>query len=579
MSLPGEMTGRANLVLARTLAEEWAHCGVRDAVICPGSRSTPLALALAQQEGIDVHVQLDERSGAFFALGLAKSAGRPAVAVCTSGTAAANFHPAVLESGQARVPLILCTADRPRELRETGAGQTVDQVKLYGSAVRWFFEADPPADAEGEAGLWSWLASRSFAESVRSPAGPVHLNLAFREPLVPEDLEGVAVDPERPRRSIGRQPRLVPDDSMVDSLAEQVRASPRGVVVAGWGADVSPATVTRFARLAGWPVLADPLSGLRCGRCAISTYDALVRIEAFRKSYSPDMVLQLGGPLTSRRASEWLAGSPSVLVDPHRAWRDPHRAARHVLDVEPEPLLSMLADRTRMTGGEPWLDRWLDAESVARGALDAHLDASDDPFEGRVARDVMSALPDGSSLVVASSMPVRDLESFAAPRSGVRVLANRGANGIDGFVSTVLGVAAGSHGAPTVALLGDLCLLHDSNGLLGARGRGVDAVYVVVDNDGGGIFSFLPQVRLSDHFEELFGTPHRLDLERLAELNEVPFADVHSAAELAPALVEAIARWGVRMVRVRTDRSTNVSRHEAAFDAVEDRVRSTASIL
>jgi 2-succinyl-5-enolpyruvyl-6-hydroxy-3-cyclohexene-1-carboxylate synthase len=551
--------------------DEWARAGITDAALAPGSRSAPLALALAGDDRIRLHVHVDERSAAFFALGTTKASGRPAVVLCTSGTAAAHFHAAVLEAHHSRVPLIVCTADRPPELRDVGAGQTIDQTKLYGDAVRWFFDPGVPEDRPGVGSVWRSVAARAVAESLGPPGGPVHLNLPFREPLTPTGARLV----DAPGRPDGRPwtevtaARRLPDDATVERVADAVRAAPRGLLVAGWGTGVTPETAARFAGAAGWPLLADPISGIRSGDHAVSTYDALLRAPVFAERHRPDLVVRVGAPPTSKvtNATVLAPDVPQVLVDPDRAWLDPGRAAAEVLAVDDDALLSAVADRLCRSTPSEWLDTWLAAERAARRVLDEMLDEWEEPFEGRVARDVVDALPSGATLAVASSMPVRDVESFARARDGLRFLANRGVNGIDGFVSTVLGAAAVTDG-PVVALLGDLCLLHDSNGLLGAADRGIDATFVVLDNDGGGIFSFLPQAELPEHFEELFGTPHGIDLTELAAVYGLTAERVEKASEVVPAVEAAMTAGGVRLVIVRTDRADNVDRHREAWQAV-----------
>ena len=568
------MSRDATTAFARALGDEWARAGITDACIAPGSRSAPLALALADDERIRVHVHLDERSAAFFALGLAKDSGHPALALCTSGTAAAHFHAAVLEAHHGRTPLIVCTADRPPELRDTGAGQTVDQVGLYGAAVRWHRDVGVPEDVPGAGAAWRATAARAVAEAVGPTAGPVHLNLPFREPLVPTGTPLV----DAPGRPDGRPwtevvaPRRLPDERTVERIAATVRANPRGLLVAGWGNGVAPATAARFATAAGWPVLADPISGLRTGAHAVSTYDALLRAPAFVAAHVPDLVVRVGAASTGKPANQGLLGSsvPQLVVDPDRAWLDPQHAAAELVAVEDDALLAAVADRLEPASPQsPWLEGWLSAERTARAALDELLDGWEEPFEGRVARDVVDGLSADAALLVASSMPVRDVESFARPRTGVRMLANRGVNGIDGFVSTALGVAAAHQTAgPVVALLGDLCLLHDVNGLLGATDRGLDATFVVLDNDGGGIFSFLPQAGLPEHFELLFGTPHGLDLTGLAGVYGLVAERVEKASAVVPAVDAAIAAGGMRLVIVPTDRAGNVERHREAWQTV-----------
>lgn len=557
---------------ARTLVDEWARAGVTDVSIAPGSRSAPLALAFADHRRIRTHVFLDERSAAFFALGVGKASGRPGVVLCTSGTAAANLHPAVLEAHHARVPLLVCTADRPPELRDSGAGQTIDQVGLYGNATRWFHEPGAPEDRPGAPDHWRSTAARAVAAAQGPPAGPVHLNFAFREPLVPTGAPLV----DSPGRSGGRpwttssRGARTADGAALDRLADLVRNHPRGMVVAGWGSDARAATVERFATAAGWPVLADPISGVRAGRHAVSTYEALIRVPGFTVSHRPDLVVRLGAPPTSKVLTAWLDSQvPQILVDPDGDWLDPAHAVSDRLVVDAEPLLTalhgVLGDRE--SGDSAWLDGWLAAEVSARTALDAVLDGWADPFEGRVARDVVDAVPDGGALVVASSMPVRDVEGFARRRDDVRYFANRGVNGIDGFVSTALGIAA-THDGPTTALLGDLCFLHDANGLLGAVARGLDVTFVVLDNDGAGIFSFLPQADLPEHFETLFGTPHALDLAEIARAHGVPVEKVEKAGDVGVAVSASARGGGVRVLVIPTDRADNVARHRQVWAAV-----------
>ncbi len=573
------MTGRVQAAFTRTLVDEWARSGVELAAVSPGSRSTPLALALVADGRIRVEVFLDERSAAFFAVGVGRATGRPAVVLCTSGTAAANFHPAVLEAWHGRVPLVIATADRPPELRDTGAGQATDQIKLYGASVRWFCEVGT-AEVEDPA-YWRSVASRSVAEATGPPAGPVHLNLAFREPLVPAGDE-VAVDGGRsggrPWVTTAVGPTL-PDDDELDGLAAAIAATPRGLLVAGWGAGVPAGVVERFAAAAGWPVLADGISGVRTGPHAVSTYDALLRVPAVADRLRPDLVVHVGAALTGKVATGWLdPGVPRVLVDPDRAWLDPHRGASERVVADPSALLTALADRLEGYGRpapSSWLTAWLDVEATARAAIDGWLDHDDVPSEGRTARDLVGCLPDGAALVVGSSMPVRDVESFARPRAGLRFHSNRGVNGIDGFVSTVLGVAAAAaagdgHG-PVVGLCGDLTFLHDAGGLLEASRRSLDALFVVIDNRGGGIFSFLPQAALAEaQFETLWGTPHHIDLIALCSVHGIPAIRIASASDLARAVTAAIEAGGVRALVVSTDRNANVAHHRRAHALVAE---------
>jgi 2-succinyl-5-enolpyruvyl-6-hydroxy-3-cyclohexene-1-carboxylate synthase len=554
---------------AVTLVDEWARAGVTHAVVSPGSRNTPLLFALARDGRIAVEVVVDERSAGFRAVGLGLATGRPALVCCTSGTAAANLHPAVVEAHHARVPLIVCTADRPPELRDCGAGQTIDQARLFGTSVRWFHDPGPPDAHDGAPHEWRALAGRAFAIATGSPAGPVHLNVPFREPLVPTgaplvDAAGRAGGEPWVRTTRGERQL---DFDEVAAVARLVRAHPHGVVVAGWGTEVDADTVQRLAAVTGWPVLADPVSNARTGPHAISTYEALLRDDGFAAAHRPSLALRIGAPLTSRVANAWLAGVPHVVVDPDDSWLDPDRLAAHRIVAEPTRALAAIADAF----GEPaaptgWLEGWTAAEREVRIAIDKSLDADEHMIEGRIARDLLRAMPDGSACAVASSLPVRALEWCMAPRSGVRVFANRGANGIDGFVSTALGIAQGVAPRRTVALCGDLCFLHDTNGLLGSSGTR-NLTFVVIDNDGGGIFSYLPQQGLPD-FERLFATPHGLDLVAVARAHGVSAERITDPGDWPALLAD-----GPRVVVVPVDRSESVAGHRRLWETAASVLR------
>ena len=561
-----------SVAFARVLVDELVRCGLTDAVLAPGSRSAALAMALHADGRVRLHVRVDERSAAFLGLGLAKASGRPAAVLCTSGTAAANFHPAVLEAHEARVPLLVLTADRPPELRGTGANQTTDQIKLYGAAVRWFCEVGAPEARAGSVAYWRATACRAWAEATGGPAGPVHLNLAFREPLTPdaddegfpEALDGRAGD--RPWVAVDRG-RVLPDEAALDDLARQLADAERGLLLAGDGPDAGP--LTAVAEHLGWPVIAEPTSGARHGGNVIATAALLTQDARFADAHTPDLVLRCGRPQLSRPVAA-LTGrhvAAQVLVDPDAAWLDPGRAVSRIVTADPaalaEALLARLSGRQGPAG--EWLESWRAADQRARQAVDALLDA-EGLSEPRVARDLAAALPAGATLVVGSSMPIRDLDQAMAPRGDVRVLANRGVSGIDGFVSTAMGVALASAG-PAVALCGDLSFLHDVNGLLGAD---ADLTVVVIDNDGGGIFSFLPQARHPDGFERVFGTPHGADLAALARGYGAAYELVEDPARLTELAREV---KGVRIAEVRTDRAANVALHERLRDAVAGALR------
>ncbi len=542
--------------LALVLVDELARNGIEHACIAPGARSTPVALALVSHPSITVHVMLDERSTSFLALGIAKATRKPAVVLCTSGTAAANFTPAVQEASRWRVPMIVLTADRPPELRATGANQTIDQIKMFGDAVRWFCEVGVPEGQVDERpnAYWRSVACRAATTASGSPPGPVHLNLAFREPLMPAedavldlDLEGRAS--EAPWVEIATT-RASADD--VAALASTLRAYERGVIVVGATEGPTDALIEIGAKL-GWPVLADPLSQARHlgGLC---TYDLFLRDQDFVEAHRPDVVLRTGSINISKALSAYVAQAPrQILVDPDGEWLDADRSTTDLIVAEPADLLVALAEQLDVTATPGWLDPWVQAEAAVNKVIDDGL-AGEGLSEPLVARLLVDALEDGSNLVVGASMPIRDVEWFGQPRALVSFYANRGANGIDGFVSTALGVALGS-GRPTWGLCGDLTLLHDSNGLLGAHDA--DLTLVVINNDGGGIFSFLPQAG-ADGFEKLFGTPQGRDLAKLAAFHEIE----HVLVEDRGSFLEAIrGPRGVRMVEVRTERDANVELH------------------
>jgi 2-succinyl-5-enolpyruvyl-6-hydroxy-3-cyclohexene-1-carboxylate synthase len=540
-------------LLLRAFVDELARCGVAHACTSPGSRSAPLALALSRDERIRTWSHIDERSAGFFALGLAKTTGRAVVLACTSGTAAANYGPAVHEAREARVPLIVLTADRPPELRDTGAGQTIDQLDLYGRAATWFAELDL-AEATPERARWT---RRMGCRAVWTAEGPrpgvVHLNVPLREPLVP----GGPLPPGEvvPGRADGAP--------WVARAATTIEGAPLslpspGIVVAGAAAD--PDTLA-WAAAAGWPVLADPLSGLRHGPNAIAHGDLLAPLLP-----APAAVVRTGDLPTAKRLRQRLAGlddAVQVALDPESAWQDPDGA---VTQVHPGPISALRAEPAQTD----WLDRWRAADAAATGALEAEL--GDGLSEPAVARFLASRLGADETLWVASSMPIRDVEAFAPLRDDApRVVSNRGANGIDGTISSAYGARAGGDG-PVTLLIGDVAMVHDAGGLLAHRRHGLDVRIVVIDNDGGGIFHFLPVAeRLGtageaggQSFTEHVATPHGTDLEALAAAAGVPYSRAERLEDLlAPG-----------MVHVRTDREENLALHRHLSETMERAVTS-----
>jgi 2-succinyl-5-enolpyruvyl-6-hydroxy-3-cyclohexene-1-carboxylate synthase len=575
--------------LAVVLVDELARCGVTDAVLAPGSRSTALAMALHDEPRIRLHVEIDERSAAFLALGLARATGRPAPVVVTSGSAVANLHPAVVEADQGQVPLLLLTADRPPELRQTGANQAIDQVAIFGRSPRWQVDLGVAEDRWGASALWRSSTGRAVAAAVGdglAPPGPVHVNVPFREPTVPLGDDGRATAPPYTSALEGRPgqapwvrtivaPRRMEDEEL-RGLVGRLLATERGLVVVGAttpGSGVAEAAgaIHDLARATGWPVIAEPSSGVRTDPTTVLTHAPLLLSHPELARWgTPDLVLRIGRTGLSREVAGVLTAQvPQLLLGAEGAWDDPDRTIGERLVADVPATCAALAVALGLPTTSAWWDRWRALDAAAAAAVAAVLDGDDAPSEPRTARDLVAGLPSGTTLVVASSMPIRDVDRFAIPRGGIRVLANRGASGIDGFVSTTLGIALASPPAPVVALTGDLSLLHDANGfLLAPDAERVDATFVVVDNDGGGIFSFLPQAAFGGSFERLFGTPHGRDLADLARFHGLGYTEVTAASRLSSAVRAAIGAGGVQLVHVRTERAANLELHRRLTAAV-----------
>ncbi|CAN5704867.1 2-succinyl-5-enolpyruvyl-6-hydroxy-3-cyclohexene-1-carboxylic-acid synthase [soil metagenome] len=569
-----------------TVVDEWVRRGIAHVVVAPGSRSTPLAVAVAARSELSLHVVHDERSAAFVALGLGLDH-VPALLVCTSGTAAANFLPAVVEAGLSDVPMIVLTADRPARLRNVGAAQTIDQVDLYGRAVRSFHDVGVPDDS-GRAG-WRTLAARAYRVAAQphgaARPGPIHLNLQFDEPLL-GDADVLPPDPPP-----GEVPRPGPDPQapdgahrpvIGDGIAELLRLQ-RGLILAGGRSGVTCDGIGALAAATGWPIVADPPSGCRVLDGAVTAADALARVPEFTARHRPDVVVRVGRPPASKALATWLrdVGAPLVQVGGPGVI-DPDGTAIAQLPAAALADLVDLVGHARValsdgpTGAVAWRTSWVDASDRAEVAIEAALSEA---FTGAaplnepaVARLVVRHRPAGGEVVVASSMPVRDIEWYGGPTAVAH--ANRGANGIDGVLSTALGRAL--TGVPVIALVGDVAFAHDAGALTALRhrrtdGRPVDLRIVVADNDGGGIFSFLPQAAElgREQFEMLFGTPHGTDLVALARAHGLDADDAVDAG----VLVHRLGTPGPSVTRVRTDRASNVAVHAMIHEFVASAVR------
>jgi 2-succinyl-5-enolpyruvyl-6-hydroxy-3-cyclohexene-1-carboxylate synthase len=581
-------TTNANTALASAFAEELARGGVRRVVISPGSRSTPLALALWRQPEIEVKVIVDERSAGFFALGAAQASGEPVALLCTSGTALVNYHPAVCEADESGIPLLVLSADRPPELRGIGAGQTIDQIKVFGSSVRWFCEVGThEADDSGLLHYRSVACRALAAARGETRPGPVHLNLPWREPLAPLPVEGAvtATDPlalegrdGRPLTAVTRID-LEPSAFLLDEVAGHIGAAIAGVIVAGRQLDPElREPLAHLARVSGFPILADPTSQLRCGphdrSHVVAAYDLLLREERFARSVVPDLILRFGETPTSKPLRAWIeaSGADQIVIDPYGGWNEPTNQAAAILRADPTELASGWAARLEGLEGRerPAPERWVEAETAAQAALQEALAGEGAITEPALHRALGEAHRDDDLVYTSSSMPIRDQEAFLAPSAtDALFLSNRGANGIDGLVSAGIG-AAHACGRPTTIVTGDLGFLHDIGGLAALRDVSTPVRIVVIDNDGGGIFHFLPQESALDvdEFEALLGTPRGVDVARAAALFALPHRRLESLGELSGALAA-----GTGLIEVKTDRQENVETHRRLAAAVQQAIR------
>jgi len=538
----------ASTAQARVLIDELVRGGLTDVVLCPGSRSAPFAFALDAEPRVRLHVHPDERSAAFVALGIAHVTGRAAAVVVTSGSAVANLHPAVVEADAAGVPLVLLTADRPPELRETGADQTIPQAGLFGTSLRWMVDLGVAEDRPDAVLTWRATAARALAEAagLGGAPGPVQLNVPFREPTVPAADDGRSVAAPfttpldvgvpagiaRPSISVTRAlPRL--DDGAITALATRFAAVERGLIVVGSGAQdaASADAALALSRATGWPVLAEGHTVARHREGALRAWPHLLDHDGFREAHRPELVLRIGRATLTRTVARLVAtAATELLIDAHGRWWDPTRtlasSAGELLVADPADTLLRIADTLAMDTSSVWGDSWRDADARVDAALVVHLGGGGGQVGARVVREVVAHAPLGAHVVVASSMAIRHLERHTPRREDLTWHANRGTAGIDGTISTALGVAIGTaatSGAPVVAIVGDLALLHDTNGwLLDAAVDALDLTVVVLDDDGGTIFDLLPPGAFPAQ-RRLFATPHGRDLAHLAALHRIAY--------------------------------------------------------
>lgn len=583
------MVENRDLQAVTAFVEELWEAGVRHVCISPGSRSTPLTMSIARDERFQAWSLLDERSAGFFALGLARQSGTPVALVCTSGTATGNYLPALMEARESRVPLLVLTADRPPELHHVGSNQTVDQLKLYGSFAKWFVEMPLPDATEVIVRHARTVAWRAATCALAAPAGPVHINWPFREPLIPplnEHWTATQTQPEPILRHVF-DATLEPSAEALSVISSLLSGAKRGLIVCGPMANEDfPQAVSNLASLWNVPIFADPLSQVRCGIHDVShvvdTYDVWLRNPHVADTVQPDVILRFGQTPTSKVLCQYLSKQTQarqVVVDEVESWRDPFFSATDVVRANPalfcHRLSERLLERLTTTGTAPvaaagsatWTKFWLAGNRRLQSVVQSILQDSD-WFEGRVFVELNELLPPGATLFAGNSMPVRDLDSFFATReAAVQILANRGASGIDGVVSTALGVSAVAQG-PVVLVIGDISFYHDLNGLLAATRHNLNLLIILIHNDGGGIFSFLPQAAHPDTFSH-FQTSHGIDFRQAVEMYRGSFERVEDWAAFREAVSSGMRRKGISVVELRTDGEANVSLHRTVFKRAE----------
>ena len=541
------------------------QAGVQDIVMCPGSRSTPLAYAFAKSEGFQFYRQIDERSAGYFALGIAKAKKNPVVLLCTSGTAAANFFPAIVEAYYARVPLLVVTADRPHELREVGAPQAIDQLHLYGKHVKWTVDFPLPEKDNKNLAFIERHIQRAVSTSKTSPMGPVHINVPFREPLL-LDMEQTLPTMNMQVPEIGK---LVPSEEFIVWYKNVLQEEEKGLFIVGDSLQTTEG-FWEFAKMVQWPVLVDTLSNLRtsipadCLDLCIDQYDAILKNEAFQKVAVPNVVIRFGAQPVSKPLMLYLkACEPNifVVVDESPLFRDSLHITTHHVQVDPESLWIKIMQKSSST----YTNYWSQANHIATNHVNSYIQNELD--EGALAGTLFETLPDKSYLFASSSMPIRDLDTFFNKTTkDIRLYANRGTNGIDGVVSTALGTQVVLN-RPGFLLIGDLAFLHDMNGLVVSRFHRFDMTIVIMNNDGGGIFSYLPQSTETNYFEHLFGTPTGLEFSHIADMYNAQYNAVHTKEDFKEALAEEKSKE-IRIIEVFTNRQVNIETHRRLWSDI-----------
>ncbi|MEH6906453.1 2-succinyl-5-enolpyruvyl-6-hydroxy-3-cyclohexene-1-carboxylic-acid synthase [Bacillus sp. AFS006103] len=559
---------------------ELIFSGVTDVVVSPGSRSTPMAMIMAEHPDLKVHIHVDERSAAFFALGIAKSLNRPVAILCTSGTAAANYFPAIVEARYARVPLIVLTADRPHELREVGAPQAIDQIHLYGKHVKWFSEMALPEKSDEIIRYARTVCARAVAIATSAPAGPVHLNFPFREPLIPKLDEELFELNERPNGYIKVQNGdLTLSDEHFQEIAIRLTKTNKGVIICGnMGDPEFPKAVTQLAEQLNFPIMADPLSQLRSGQHSleniIETYDTFLRVDDAKSFLKPDVILRFGAMPISKALTIFLKENGSAeqyVIDGGGGWRDPSALSTNMIFCNESLFCEKLLTYTVPNSSSEFLTKWKKINELTKENMNALRDITE-LSEGKLFYQLAEMVPEGATLFVGNSMPIRDLDSFFLNNNkAIKVMANRGANGIDGTVSTALGAALYSKSIYLV--LGDLTFFHDLNGLIAAKLYNIDINILLVNNNGGGIFSFLPQSEHPKNFELLFGTPLDLEFEHAVKMFKGEFTKIEDWDHLESEMKKSTNQTGLKVYELRTNRDINRDEHREFWSFVSGEIK------
>ncbi|MCG1021907.1 2-succinyl-5-enolpyruvyl-6-hydroxy-3-cyclohexene-1-carboxylic-acid synthase [Sutcliffiella horikoshii] len=559
--------------------DELVKSGLENVIISPGSRSTPLALLMAEHPDLKVTVLIDERSAAFYALGLAKTSDKPVAILCTSGTAATNYYPAIVEAFQSRLPLIVLTADRPHELRDVGAPQAIDQLKMYGDYVKWFVEMSLPQDTRAMVRYARNMAARAAGTSLSAPGGPVHLNFPLREPLIP-DLEAVDLWSKYKENNDSIVEVSVGDYSISDDrasyFAKLLNERKRGVIVCGElpqsKVEAFTEAITRLSASLQYPIFADPLSGLRTGTHSKVTimegYDAFLRSDEVKEKVQPEVIIRFGAMPVSKSLMQYISKATNaihIVVDGDGGWRDPTLQANYMIHAEEAHFCERVNAQLEPRRTSEWLNSiqsWNDKTKMVLLA-----EKVDNMFEGRVITELQEILPNKSAIFVGNSMPIRDVDTFLhCEDKKLTVLANRGANGIDGVVSTAL--AASTVYENLVLVIGDLSFYHDMNGLLAAKLQKLNVIIVLINNNGGGIFSFLPQSKVEQHFEALFGTPTHMDYKHAVKLYDGKYTLASNWHDFKGAMVDSLNSDGLKVIEVPTNREENEALHRKLWKNV-----------